>query len=85
MPLVWSVSNRDPASIQTPTVAVLAERDDSVAMRRPEGRVVMRVSGEVRISEWEVRVGCGELCFKKRGSGLSSCLSFWLMDRARRS
>lgn len=45
MPLVLSDSNRDPASIQTPTVAVLAERLDSVATLNPFGKVVTRVSG----------------------------------------
>ncbi|KAJ0545227.1 hypothetical protein HanRHA438_Chr08g0332991 [Helianthus annuus] len=44
-PFVSSVSNLDPASIQTPTVAVCDARFDSVATRRPLGRVVTRVSG----------------------------------------
>lgn len=57
MPLVSALSNRDPASIQTPTVAVRAASCDSVATRRPLGRVVILVAGEVRIGVWSARVG----------------------------
>lgn len=85
MPLVSSVSNRDPASIQTPTVAVFAARLDSVATRRPLGRVVTRVSGAERIRVWSDKVGRGEPYLRKRGSGFSSCLSLDLTDSARRS
>lgn len=45
VPLVASVSAREPASIQAPTVAVWAEGVDSVATVRPLGRVVILVKG----------------------------------------
>ncbi|KAI8548433.1 hypothetical protein RHMOL_Rhmol07G0273600 [Rhododendron molle] len=51
-----------------------------VVMRRPKGRMVMRVRGEEKMGVWSVRVGWGELWVKKRGSGLSRSLSFWLMS-----
>lgn len=85
MPLVSSVSNLDPASIQTPTVAVRAARLDSVATRRPLERVVTRVSGAERILVWSLKIGCGDPCLRKRGSGFSSCLSLDLTASARRS
>ncbi|KAI8548414.1 hypothetical protein RHMOL_Rhmol07G0271800 [Rhododendron molle] len=37
-------------------VAVLEARSDSVAMRRPEGRMVMRARGEERMGVWSARV-----------------------------
>ena len=85
MPLVSSVSNLDPASIQTPTVAVFAARFDSVATRRPLGKVVTRVSGAERIRVWSASSGWGEPYLRNRGSGLSSCLILALMASARRS
>jgi hypothetical protein len=42
-----SVSAREPASIQTPTVAVWANGCDSVATVKPFGRVVICVDGEL--------------------------------------
>lgn len=45
VPFVLSVSAREPASIQTPTVAVWACGWDSVATVRPFGRVVVSVMG----------------------------------------
>lgn len=45
MPLVLSVSAREPASIQTPTVAVCAWGFDSVATVRPLESVVDSVRG----------------------------------------
>ncbi|KAI8548413.1 hypothetical protein RHMOL_Rhmol07G0271800 [Rhododendron molle] len=62
------------------TVAVLEARSDSVAMRRLEGRMVMRVRGEERMGVWSARVGWGDLWVKKRGSGLLRSLSLWLMS-----
>lgn len=57
MPFVSGLSKRDPASIQTPTVAVRAARFDSVATRRPFGRVVILVAGAVRMELWSAMVG----------------------------
>ncbi len=45
MPFVASVSAREPASIQTPTVAVCAWGCDSVATVKPFERVVISVVG----------------------------------------
>lgn len=43
-PLVFADSLREPASIQTPTVAAPDERFSSVATVRPLGKLVMRVA-----------------------------------------
>lgn len=43
-PLVLADSAREPASIQTPTVAAPAEGFSSVATVRPLGKLVMRVA-----------------------------------------
>jgi hypothetical protein len=43
-PLVFADSAREPASIQTPTVAAPAEEFSSVATVSPLGKLVMRVA-----------------------------------------
>ena len=45
VPLLYLFSNLDPASIQTPTVAVLKFGFDSVAIVKPLSSLVMMVSG----------------------------------------
>ena len=66
-------------------MAVWEDRVDSVATRRPLGKVVILVSGEDRMWVWEVRVGLGEPYLTKRGSEFSRFWSFDLTERAKRS
>ncbi|CAD5179196.1 unnamed protein product [Musa acuminata subsp. malaccensis] len=49
-----------PASVLTPTVAVRVAREDSVATRRPLGRVMIMGRGAGRMGLWPAVAGCGE-------------------------